>query len=62
MNYIDITPEQAKELIQNAQAEILEEYDNFVDKVSKSSLEEGKNLVEEEEKNNADNLLHTLDD
>lgn len=62
MNYIDITPEQAKELIQNAQAEILEEYDNFVDKVSKSSLEEGKNLIEEEEKNNADNLLNTLDD
>ena len=62
MNYIDIAPDQAKELIQNAQAEILEEYDNFVDKVSKSSLEEGKNLIEKEEKNNADNLLNTLDD
>lgn len=62
MTYSNITPEQAKEIIQNAQAEILEQYDKFVDKISQSSLDEGKNLIEEEEKNSADNLLNNLDD
>lgn len=62
MDYTNITPEEAKKLIQNAQAEILEQYDEFVDKVSKTSIEESKELIENNEKNNADELLDTLDE
>lgn len=62
MDYTNITPEEAKNLIQNAQAEILEQYDEFVDKVSKTSIEESKELIENDEKNNADELLDTLDE
>jgi hypothetical protein len=62
MDYTNITPEEAKKLIQNAQAEILEQYDEFVDKVSKTSIEESKELIENDEKNNADELLDTLDE
>lgn len=62
MDYTNITPEEAKNLIQNAQAEILEQYDKFVDKVSKTSIEESKELIENDEKNNADKLLDTLDE
>ena len=62
MDYTNITPEEAKKLIQNAQAEILEQYDEFVDKVSKTSIEESKELIENDEKNNADELLDTIDE
>lgn len=62
MAYTNITPEEAKNLIQNAQAEILEQYDEFVNKVSKTSIEESKELIENDEKNNADELLDTLDE
>ena len=62
MDYTNITPEEAKNLIQNAQAEILEQYDEFVYKVSKTSIEESKELIENDEKNNADKLLDTLDE
>jgi hypothetical protein len=62
MDYTNITPEEAKNLIQNAQAEILEQYDEFVNKVSKTSIEESKELIENDEKNNADELLDTLDE
>ena len=62
MDYTNITPEEAKNLIQNAQAESLEQYDEFVDKVSKTSIEESKELIENDEKNNADELLDTLDE
>ena len=61
MDYTNITPEEAKNLIQNAQAEILEQYDEFVNKVSKTSIE-SKELIENDEKNNADELLDTLDE
>lgn len=62
MDYTDITPEQAKELIQDARTEILEHYDDFVDKVIKSSIEEGKEIIEREEKSKADKILDFVDE
>ena len=61
MTYTDITPEQAKELIQEAQAEILVQHDEFVDKVSQSSIQEWRELIETEEKDNAEELFENAD-
>lgn len=62
MDYTDIAPEQAKELIQDAQTEILEHYDDFVDKVVKSSIEEGKEIIEKEERSKVDEILDFVDE
>lgn len=62
MDFVNITPEQAKELIQNAQAEILEQYDEFVDNVVNASIEEWKEIIEAGEKESADKILEGIDD
>lgn len=60
MTYQDITPEQAGELLQNAQAEILMNYEDFVNTIATATIAEVKDVLEEDEKNEADRLLDDL--
>lgn len=60
MTVENITPEQAKELIQQAQAEILTTYNEFVDKVTTDAVAEAKEFIEVTDKNDADHLLDDL--
>lgn len=61
MTYTNITPDEAKEIIQNAQAEILVQHDDFVDKISQSAIQEWRNIIETEEKDNAEELFENVD-
>lgn len=60
MTYQDIAPEQAGELLQNAQAEILMNYEDFVNTIATATIAEAKDVLEEDEKNEADRLLDDL--
>lgn len=55
-----ITVEQAQELITNRQATIMQEADEFVNKLIQSQEDETKTLITQDDQNQADDLLTNL--
>ena len=60
MNSINITPQEAKKIIQDAQEEILESYDWFVDGLVKWILSDGQEMIQDDEREQAENLLESI--
>ncbi|MDO4713907.1 MAG: hypothetical protein Q4B28_04645 [bacterium] len=56
-----ITLEQAQHLIQEAQNEVLTHYDDFLDNLKTAATTEANTIIEQVEKNSADNILDNID-
>lgn len=50
MNYVDITPEQAQELLSEAQKGLVEEYEVFAQVVTDDTIVETRELLDEDQK------------
>lgn len=50
MNYVDITPQEAQELLSKAQEGVIEEYEIFAQTVHDDALKEAKIVLEQDQK------------
>lgn len=61
MTTTPITLEQAQQLIHEAQSEVLTHYDDFLDKLKTVATTEANTIIEQIEKNSAENILDNID-
>ena len=57
-----ITLEQAQELISEKQTDIMQQADEFTNHIIELQQQDSQNLVTEDEKNSADELLNSLEE